>query len=114
MARFRSVMDVEAMPACGQHYFFLRDAGAASSLNSNNLRKGWFWQLGCEMESRGDRHFAIGSTKPVAKYPAPRENFMSFILVPMRKWNAWYRVLRHGKGLSFFASVRYGLWLARG
>lgn len=39
---------------------------------------------------------------------------MSVILILMRKWNAWYRVLRHGKGFSFVDSVRYGLWLARG
>jgi hypothetical protein len=30
-----------------------------------------------------------------------------------RKWIAWYRVLRYGKGFGFVNSVRYGLWLAR-
>lgn len=39
---------------------------------------------------------------------------MSGILILMRKWNAWYRVLRHAKGFSFVNSVRHGLWLARG
>jgi hypothetical protein len=29
-------------------------------------------------------------------------------------WNKWYRVLRYGKGLGLFDSVRLGLWLARG
>ena len=39
---------------------------------------------------------------------------MSLALILVRKWNAWYRVLRHSKGFSFVDSVRYGLWLARG
>jgi len=39
---------------------------------------------------------------------------MSRILVLMRKWNIWYRVLRQRKGFSLVNSVRYGLWLARG
>ena len=39
---------------------------------------------------------------------------MSVILVLVRQWNAWYRVLRYGNGFSFVDSVRYGLWLARG
>ena len=38
---------------------------------------------------------------------------MSVILMFTRKWVRWYRVLRYGKAFSFFASVRYGLWLAR-
>jgi len=38
---------------------------------------------------------------------------MSSILVLMRKWNAFYRVLRHRKGFSFVDSLRHGLWLAR-
>ena len=39
---------------------------------------------------------------------------MSEILMRVRMWNAWYRVLRHGKALGFAASVRYGIRLARG
>ncbi len=39
--------------------------------------------------------------------------FMSSLLVLRRKWIAWYRVLRYGKGFGFVDSVRYGLWLAR-
>lgn len=39
---------------------------------------------------------------------------MSVIFILVRKWNAWYRVLRYGNGFSFVDSVRYGLWLARG
>ncbi len=39
---------------------------------------------------------------------------MSEILVFVRKWNAWYRVLRYRKGFSLTHSVQYGLWLARG
>ena len=39
---------------------------------------------------------------------------MSVILVLLRKWNAWYRVLRYRKGFGFVDSVRCGLWLARG
>ena len=39
---------------------------------------------------------------------------MSSLLVLRRKWIAWYRVLRYGKGFGFVDSVRYGLWLARG
>jgi hypothetical protein len=38
---------------------------------------------------------------------------MSGMHVFMRKWKAWYRVLRYGKRFSFVESVRYGLWLAR-
>ena len=30
------------------------------------------------------------------------------------KWNQWYRVLRNRKGFGRFASLRFGLWLARG
>ena len=39
---------------------------------------------------------------------------MTVILVLLRKWNAWYRVLRYRKGFSFVDSVCCGLWLARG
>lgn len=39
---------------------------------------------------------------------------MSGILVFVRKWNAWYRVLRYRNGFDFVESVHYGLWLARG
>jgi hypothetical protein len=38
---------------------------------------------------------------------------MSSLLVLRRKWIAWYRVLRYGKGFGFVDSVRYGLRLAR-
>ncbi len=38
---------------------------------------------------------------------------MSIILVLLRKWNAWYRILRYSKGFNFVDSVRSGLWLAR-
>jgi len=38
---------------------------------------------------------------------------MSVILTFASKWVRWYGVLRYAKALSFFASVRYGLWLAR-
>ena len=37
---------------------------------------------------------------------------MSIILVLLRKWNVWYRVLRYRKGFSFVDSAHYGLWLA--
>jgi hypothetical protein len=63
------------------------------------------------MQGRG--HPAIGTAKPAAKYSA-LGGFMSRILALIRKWNTWYRVLRHGKGFSFADSLRYGLWLARG
>jgi hypothetical protein len=39
---------------------------------------------------------------------------MSMILVFTRKWKACYCVLRRSNRFSFAASVRYGLWLARG
>jgi hypothetical protein len=38
---------------------------------------------------------------------------MSINLSLLRKWNAWYRVLRYLNGFGFAESVRYGLWLAR-
>ena len=38
---------------------------------------------------------------------------MSVILRFASKWVQWYCVLRYAKAFSFFASVRYGLWLAR-
>jgi hypothetical protein len=39
---------------------------------------------------------------------------MTSVLIFVRKWNVWYRILRHRRGLGRFDSVRYGLWLARG
>jgi hypothetical protein len=39
---------------------------------------------------------------------------MSKTISLLRKWGEWYRVLRYRNGFSFVASVRYGLWLARG
>ena len=39
---------------------------------------------------------------------------MSGILIRVRKWKAWYRVLRHGHDFGLVDSVRLGLWLARG
>lgn len=39
---------------------------------------------------------------------------MSMILILVRKWNAWYRVLHDHHDFSFVDSVRFGLWLARG
>jgi hypothetical protein len=36
------------------------------------------------------------------------------IFMFVRKWNEWYRVLRHSKGFGRFDSMRYGLWLTRG
>ena len=39
---------------------------------------------------------------------------MLIALARLRKWNAWYRVLRYRNGFSFVDSVRCGLWLARG
>jgi hypothetical protein len=39
---------------------------------------------------------------------------MSRVLVFVRKWNAWYRVLRYRNRFSLADSVQYGLWLARG
>jgi hypothetical protein len=38
---------------------------------------------------------------------------MTEILILVRKWNSWYRVLRYRKGFTFVDSVRCGLWLAR-
>jgi hypothetical protein len=38
---------------------------------------------------------------------------MSITLTLLRKWNAWYRVMRYRNAYSFVESVRYGLWLAR-
>jgi hypothetical protein len=38
---------------------------------------------------------------------------MALILSFGRKWNRWYRVLRHRNGFGLLDSVRYGLWLAR-
>jgi hypothetical protein len=39
---------------------------------------------------------------------------MSVVLIFVRKWNAWYRVLRYPYGFNFMDSLRYSLWLARG
>jgi hypothetical protein len=38
---------------------------------------------------------------------------MSITLTLIRKWTAWYRMLRYCNGFSIVESVRYGLWLAR-
>jgi hypothetical protein len=38
---------------------------------------------------------------------------ISLIVIFVRRWNKWYRVLRHRKGFGLLDSVRYGLWLAR-
>ena len=39
---------------------------------------------------------------------------MSLLLIFIRKWNSWYRVLRYRHGFGLFDSVYFGLWLARG
>ena len=39
---------------------------------------------------------------------------MTSVLSFLRKWNGWYRILRHRKGFGLFDSVRYGFWLTRG
>jgi hypothetical protein len=39
---------------------------------------------------------------------------MTGVLILLRKWNSWYRVLRYRKGFSLVDSVGCGLWLARG
>jgi len=41
-----------------------------------------------------------------------RGGAMSPVLMFIRKWNKWYRVLRYRKGFGLLDSVRYGLWLA--
>jgi hypothetical protein len=41
-----------------------------------------------------------------------RGGAMSPVLMFLRKWNKWYRVLRYCKGFGLLDSVRYGLWLA--
>jgi hypothetical protein len=41
-----------------------------------------------------------------------RGGAMSPVLIFLRKWNKWYRVLRYRKGFGLLDSVRYGLWLA--
>jgi len=38
---------------------------------------------------------------------------MALTLIFARKWNEWYRVLRHHKGFGPLDPVRHGLWLAR-
>lgn len=38
---------------------------------------------------------------------------MATTLKFVRKWQASYEVLRRRNGFGLFASVRYGLWLAR-
>jgi hypothetical protein len=35
------------------------------------------------------------------------------VLMFIRKWNKWYRVLHCCKGFGPLDSIRYGLWLAR-
>ena len=37
---------------------------------------------------------------------------MSPVLLFIRNWNKWYRVLRNRKGFGLLDSVRYGVWLA--
>lgn len=37
---------------------------------------------------------------------------MSPVLLFIREWNKWYRVLRNRKGFGLLDSVRYGVWLA--
>jgi hypothetical protein len=37
---------------------------------------------------------------------------MSPVLIFIRKWSKWYRVLRCRKGFGLLDSMRYGLWLA--
>ncbi|PYS62133.1 MAG: hypothetical protein DMF76_09410 [Acidobacteria bacterium] len=41
-----------------------------------------------------------------------RGDAMSPILIFIREWSKWYRVLRYRKGFGLLDSVRYGLWLA--
>jgi len=38
---------------------------------------------------------------------------MATTLKLIRKWKASYHVLRNREGFGFFASVRFGFWLAR-
>ena len=38
---------------------------------------------------------------------------MFTVLSFIGKWKQWYRVLRYSRGLGPYASVRFGLWLAR-
>jgi hypothetical protein len=38
---------------------------------------------------------------------------MAATLKLIRKWKTSYQVLHHRNGFGFFASLRYGLWLAR-
>ena len=42
-----------------------------------------------------------------------REMHMAAIFTFARRWNKWYRVLRHSKDFGPLDSMRYGLWLAR-
>ena len=77
-----------------------------SPLNDlNNLR-------GCSFGTRIAHQHAKAQRSVLGRFGS-REGFMSLILVFVRKWVGWYRVLRNGKSFSFVASVRYGLWLAR-
>jgi hypothetical protein len=41
-----------------------------------------------------------------------RGGAMSLVLIFLRNWSKWYRVLRYRKGFGILDSVRYGLWLA--
>jgi hypothetical protein len=41
-----------------------------------------------------------------------RGGAMSPVLIFLRRWNKWYRVLRCRKGFGLLDSVRCGLWLA--
>ena len=38
---------------------------------------------------------------------------MAAMLKLICKWKASYETLHHRNGFGFFASIRYGLWLAR-
>jgi len=39
---------------------------------------------------------------------------MALILMLCRNWTKSYGILRYRNGLGLLASLRYGLWLARG
>jgi hypothetical protein len=60
-----------------------------------------FWHTRCFLQARS----ATSRT---------REDAMQSILIFGTKWIKWYGVLRRYKGFGVFASMRYGVWLARG
>jgi hypothetical protein len=66
------------------------------------------WQPHCPMEYRTERRSGHDH------HANDAGGVMSVILIFLRKWKGWYRVLRYGTGCSFVDSVRLGLWLARG